>query len=43
MSAQVKARDRGMQTRAAARWVDRAIIAVMLLLGLFMLLPFAWR
>lgn len=31
-----------MQTKAAARWVDRAIIAVMLLLGIFMLLPFAW-
>jgi multiple sugar transport system permease protein len=31
-----------MQTRAAAKWIDRAIIAVMLVLGVFMLLPFAW-
>jgi multiple sugar transport system permease protein len=31
-----------MQTRAASRWIDRAIIAVMAVLGIFMLLPFAW-
>jgi multiple sugar transport system permease protein len=31
-----------MQTRAAQRWIDRAIIAVMGVLGVFMLLPFAW-
>jgi multiple sugar transport system permease protein len=31
-----------MQTRAAQRWIDRAIIAVMAALGLVMLLPFAW-
>jgi len=31
-----------MQTKASSRWVDRAIIAVMILLGVFMLLPFAW-
>src|SRR4051794_15232445 len=31
-----------MQTKASSRWVDRAIIAVMVLLGIFMLLPFAW-
>jgi multiple sugar transport system permease protein len=31
-----------MQTRAAQRWIDRAIIAVMALLGVVMLLPFAW-
>ena len=31
-----------MQTRAAQRWVDRGIIAVMGVLGVFMLLPFAW-
>jgi multiple sugar transport system permease protein len=31
-----------MQTRSASRWIDRAIIAVMAVLGLFMLLPFAW-
>jgi multiple sugar transport system permease protein len=31
-----------MQTRAAQRWVDRAIIALMAVLGVFMLLPFAW-
>ncbi len=29
-------------TRQAARWVDWAIIAVMAVLGVFMLLPFAW-
>ena len=31
-----------METRQASRWVDRAIIAVMAVLGIFMLLPFAW-
>jgi multiple sugar transport system permease protein len=31
-----------METREAARWIDRAIIAVMIVLGIFMLLPFAW-
>ena len=31
-----------MQTKASTRWIDRAIIAVMALLGIFMLLPFAW-
>ena len=31
-----------MQTKSASRWVDRAIIAVMILLGIFMLLPFFW-
>jgi len=31
-----------MQTKAATRWIDRAIIAVMAVLGIFMLLPFAW-
>ncbi len=31
-----------MQTKAAAKWIDRAIIAVMAVLGFFMLLPFAW-
>jgi multiple sugar transport system permease protein len=31
-----------MQTRAAQRWVDRGIIAVVGVLGVFMLLPFAW-
>ena len=31
-----------METRAAARWIDRAIIAVMAVLGILMLLPFAW-
>jgi multiple sugar transport system permease protein len=31
-----------MQTRAAQRWIDRVIIAVMGVLGVFMLLPFAW-
>jgi multiple sugar transport system permease protein len=29
-------------TKAASRWVDRAIIAVMAVLGILMLLPFAW-
>lgn len=32
----------GITTRQAARWVDWAIIAVMAVLGIFMLLPFAW-
>jgi multiple sugar transport system permease protein len=31
-----------MQTRASQRWLDWAIIAVMGVLGVFMLLPFAW-
>ena len=31
-----------MQTKAATRWIDRAIIVVMAVLGIFMLLPFAW-
>jgi multiple sugar transport system permease protein len=31
-----------MQTKAAQRWIDRTIIAVMAVLGVFMLLPFAW-
>jgi multiple sugar transport system permease protein len=31
-----------LETRAALRWIDRAIIAVMALLAIFMLLPFAW-
>jgi multiple sugar transport system permease protein len=31
-----------MQTKAAKRWIDRAIIAMMAVLGVFMLLPFAW-
>lgn len=31
-----------MQTQAAKRWVDRAIIAVMALLGIGMLMPFFW-
>ena len=31
-----------MRTRAAQRWIDRGIIAVMGVLGVFMLLPFAW-
>ena len=31
-----------MQTQAAQRWIDRAIIAVMAALGIVMLLPFAW-
>src|SRR3954469_7931435 len=31
-----------MQTRAALRWVDRAIILLMAVLGVAMLLPFAW-
>ena len=32
----------GLTTKQAARWVDWAIISVMVLLGIFMLLPFAW-
>jgi multiple sugar transport system permease protein len=31
-----------MRTRVASRWIDRAIIGVMLLLGIMMLLPFSW-
>ena len=31
-----------METRVASRWIDRAIIATMVVLGIFMLLPFAW-
>ena len=31
-----------MQTKAAQRWIDRVIIAVTGVLGVFMLLPFAW-
>jgi multiple sugar transport system permease protein len=31
-----------MQTKAAQRWIDRIIIAVMAALGVVMLLPFAW-
>jgi multiple sugar transport system permease protein len=31
-----------MQTKAAKRWVDRTIITVLAVLGVFMLLPFAW-
>ena len=31
-----------MQTKAAQHWVDRAILAVMAILGVLMLLPFAW-
>src|SRR6201981_179594 len=31
-----------MQTKTAKRWIDGTIIAVMALLGLLMLLPFAW-
>jgi multiple sugar transport system permease protein len=31
-----------MQTKAAKRWIDRGIIALMAVLGVFMLLPFAW-
>ena len=32
----------GITTKQAARWVDWTIIAVMAVLGIFMLLPFAW-
>jgi multiple sugar transport system permease protein len=31
-----------MRTKAAKRWIDRAIITFMAVLGVFMLLPFAW-
>ncbi len=31
-----------MQTREGQRWVDRAILTVMAVLGFFMLMPFAW-
>ena len=31
-----------MQTRSATQWIDRAIIAVMAVLGFFMLMPFFW-
>jgi multiple sugar transport system permease protein len=31
-----------MQTKSAQRWIDRIIIAVMAVLGFFMVLPFAW-
>jgi multiple sugar transport system permease protein len=31
-----------MQTKAAKRWLDRLIIAIMAVLGVFMVLPFAW-
>lgn len=31
-----------MQTKAAARWIDRGIIAVLLLMGVLMLTPFFW-
>jgi multiple sugar transport system permease protein len=31
-----------MQTKASQRWVDWTIIAIMGLLGVFMLMPFAW-
>lgn len=31
-----------MHTKAAKRWIDRTIIAVMAALGVVMLLPFAW-
>ena len=31
-----------VQTRASARWIDRIIIAIMIVLGVAMLLPFAW-
>jgi multiple sugar transport system permease protein len=31
-----------MQTKASQRWIDRAILAAMAALGIFMLLPFAW-
>ena len=31
-----------MQTKSAKRWIDRGIIAMMAILGVFMLLPFAW-
>ena len=31
-----------MQTQAAHRWIDRAILAALAALGVAMLLPFAW-
>jgi multiple sugar transport system permease protein len=31
-----------MQTKASQRWIDRAILAAMAALGIFMLLPFGW-
>ncbi|MBZ9938347.1 carbohydrate ABC transporter permease [Mesorhizobium sp. BR1-1-16] len=31
-----------MQTRSRQQWTDRAIIAIMAVLGVFMLLPFMW-
>src|SRR6202522_314902 len=31
-----------MQTKGAQRWIDRVIIAIMAVLGGFMVLPFAW-
>ena len=31
-----------MQTKGTQRWIDRTIIGVMAVLGVFMLLPFAW-
>ena len=31
-----------MQTKAAKRWIDLTILTVMAVLGVFMLLPFAW-
>ena len=31
-----------METKASQRWLDWAIIAVMAVIGFFMLLPFAW-
>jgi multiple sugar transport system permease protein len=31
-----------VQTKSAKRWIDRAIIAMMAVLGVFMLIPFAW-
>jgi multiple sugar transport system permease protein len=31
-----------MQTKAAHLWIDRSIIVVLAVLGVFMLLPFAW-
>lgn len=31
-----------MQTKAAQHWVDRAILVVMAVLGVLMLIPFAW-
>lgn len=31
-----------MHTKSAKRWIDRTIIALMAVLGVFMILPFAW-